>query len=183
MAALIQTRNTCSFFQNPAAIFGFRVDQFRDLTLTDQRWRVRSCRGIREQHLHVARAHILASRLVGAADVTRNAAHDFKRVHVVEPRRCKAFGVVDVQRHFGKVAGGAGRSACKNHVFHAATAHRSRAVFAHDPAQRFEQIRFATAVGTHNAGQTICDDQIRGVHKAFKARQSEFRKAQWRLIC
>jgi len=58
--------------------------------------------------------------------------------------------------------------------FHPAAAHRLGAVFTHHPAQSFQQIGFPTAVRTHNAGQTIRDDQIRGVHETFKARQPKF---------
>ena len=42
---------------------------------------------------------------------------------------------------------------------------------------RLQQVRFPTAVRPHNTGQTIRDDQIGGVNKAFEACQPEFRKA------
>ncbi len=79
-----------------------------------------------------------------------------------------------MQADLGKIAGGPGRRPSKDHIFHATTAHRSRAVFTHHPAQRFKQVGLPTPVWTDNTRQPILDNQVCGVDKAFKAAQSEF---------
>ena len=178
MAALVQARDASGLFQNAAARFGARVDQFGDLALTDKGGRMGPGRGIGEQHLHVAGAHILGVHLVGAADVTGDAAGDFQRVAIVEPGGRKALGIVDMQADFGEVAGRARGGAGENHIFHAAAAHGCGAVFAHDPAQRFEQVGLAAAVGADNAGQPVGHDQIGRVNEGFEAVQSEPCEAQ-----
>ena len=48
--------------------------------------------------------------------------------------------VVDDEADLGKVAGGARGGPCKDHVLHPAAAHGLGAGFAHDPAQRLEQV-------------------------------------------
>ena len=50
---------------------------------------------------------------------------------------------------------GPGGGPGKNHVFHATAPDSRGAVFPHHPTQRFQQVRFTTAVWPHNAGQTI----------------------------
>ena len=169
MAALIQTRDPCCFFQNPTPRFGLGVDQLGYLPLPHQCRAMRPGRGIGKQHLHIARAHILAVDLVGAACIARDPAGDVERVRIVEPRRGKAFAIVDLQADFGEMARAARVRSGKDHIFHSATAHGGRAILAHDPAQRFQQIGFAAAIGTNHASQTRMNHQIRGVREALEA--------------
>ena len=61
------------------------------------------------------------------------------------------------------------RSACKDHILHAAAAHRRSAVLAHHPAQRLQEVRLAAAIGADNTRQPLVDHHIGGVHKAFEA--------------
>ena len=130
-------------------------------------------RGIGEQHLHIARAHILGVDLVGRPRIARDPAHDLELVGIVEPRGRQPFGVVDHQRHFGKVARRAAGGTGKDHILHPVAAHRGGAVFTHHPAQRLQQVGLAAAIGADNARQPVMDHQIRGVHEAFEAVQSD----------
>jgi len=79
-----------------------------------------------------------------------------------------------MQRDFGKVACRARGRTGEDHVLHPAAAHCGGAVFAHHPAQRFEQVRLAAPVGPDNPCQTIRNDEICWVDEAFEAGQSEF---------
>ena len=45
-------------------------------------------------------------------------------------------------------------------------------------AQRFKQIGLTAPIRPHHTGQTIRDNQIGRIDKAFEAGQSEFREAQ-----
>ena len=178
VTALIQAGNPCRLFENAAAGLGFRVDQLGNLPLPHQRRGMRAGRGIGKQHLHVTGAHITGVDLVGTPDIAGNPAHDIQRVVFIEPGRGQPFGIVDMQRNLGKIARRPRCRAGKNHVLHAAAAHRGGAVFAHDPAQRLQQVGLATAVRPDNPGKTIGDDQVCRVDEALEAIQFEFRKTQ-----
>ena len=173
---LVQARDACRFFQDTAAVLRLGVDEFGNLTLPHQRGRLRPGRGIGEQHLDVARAHFLGVGPVGRPGIARDASDDLDLVLIVEARRREAIGVVDDDRHFGKVARAPRRGTGKDHILHPAAAHRRGTVFAHHPTHRFEQVRLAAAVRTDNACQTRMDHQIRRVDKAFEAVQPKPRE-------
>jgi len=48
----------------------------------------------------------------------------------------------------------------EDHVVHVGGAHRLVRSFAHDPAQRFNKIGLAAAIGTDDAGQPRLDEKI-----------------------
>ena len=58
--------------------------------------------------------------------------------------------------------------------FHARAAQRFRAVLAHRPAQRFEQIGLAAAVGADDAGQARLNDKLRRIDEGLEAGQPDF---------
>ena len=179
---LIEAGDACGFLKDAAAGFGAGVDQLRDLSLPDERGGMRPGGGVGKEHLHIAGAHVFAVGFVSRPCVTGDAADDLKIVEIVEPRRGQPLGIVDLQGDFGKVAGGAGHGTCENHVLHAGAAHGFGAVLAHDPAQGLQQVRLAAAIWPDHAGQPVGNDQLRGVHEAFEAVQSEFRKAHGRWV-
>ena len=139
---------------------------------------MRPGRGIGKQHLHIARPHLARIGTKGGPGVAGDAADNLQRVSLIEPRRGQPFAVVDDQRHLGKVAGGAGGCPGKDHVFHAVAAHGRCAVFAHDPAQRLQQVGFAAAIGADHAGQPVADQQVGRVDKAFEAVKAQPGEAQ-----
>ncbi len=102
--------------------------------------------------MHIARAHILSSRFIGATDITGDPPDDFDAITVVKPSRRETFGVVDMQRDFGEVLGRTRGRAGENHIFHTAAAHSSRTVFAHHPTERFKQVGLAATIRANNAG-------------------------------
>ena len=157
VAALVEARNTRRFFEDAAAVLRLGVDQFRDLALPNKRRRMRTSRRIGEQHLNVARPHVLGIGLVGRSRVARNPADDVQLVLIVETGRCEPFAVVDRQRHLGEISGRTGGGAGEDHVFHTAAAHRGRAIFAHHPTQGLKKVRLSAAVRPHDAGQAVMD--------------------------
>ena len=169
MAALIEAGNPGRLFQHAAARLGAGIDQLGNLPLAHQRGRMRTGRGIGEKHLHVARAHILAIQLIGRARVAGDAPCDVERIFVIEPRRGQAFGIVELQHDFGKVARAARGGAGKDHILHPVAAHRGGPVFTHDPAQCLEQVGLAATIGADNTRQTVLNDQVGGVDEAFEA--------------
>ena len=149
----MQAGDAGGFFQHAAALLGLGLDDFADAALMHQRGRARAGRGVGEQELHVARAHLAAVEPVGRALLALDAARDFERFVFVELRGRGAVGVVEEQHHLGGVARRAGVGAGEDHVVHAGGAHRLVRGLAHHPAQRFDEIGLAAAVRADHAGQ------------------------------
>ena len=162
-AADVEARDAGGFLQHGATVGGLGGDHRADPALADERGGVGAGRGIGEEERHVLGAHILAVDAIGAAGAALDAADDLGLLAV-------HFGE---QRDLGKVAWGAGRGAGEDHVFHAGAAHRFRAVFAHRPAQRLEQVGLAAAVGADDAGQPRLDAQVGGIDEALEARKAK----------
>ena len=177
MAALIQAGNPRRLFQNAAAVLRLGVDQVRNLALPHQRGRLRPGRGIGEQHLHVPRPHIPGIGLVGRSGIAGDPPHDLDLILIVEAGRGQTIRIVDDDRDFGEIARAARGGTGKDHVFHAAAAHRRGPVFAHDPPQGLKQVRLAAAIGADHACQPLVDHQIRGVDEAFEPVEPKSRKA------
>src|SRR6202040_1124447 len=58
--ARMQAGGARRLLEHPAALLGLRLDDLADAALVHQRRRARAARGIVEQELHVARAHLAA---------------------------------------------------------------------------------------------------------------------------
>src|SRR5262249_43505624 len=65
-------------------------------------------------------------------------------------------------------------AAGENHVIHARSAHAFRRVFAHDPTQSLDEIRFAAAIWPDDAGQTRLDQKFGWFDEGLEARDTEF---------
>ena len=176
VAAGMQAGNAGGLFQHAAALLGLGLDDFADAALMHQRRRAGAGRGVGEQDLHVAGAHFLAVDAVGGAGLALDAPRDVDLILVVEGGRRRAVGIVDQHRHFGIVAGRAVGGAGENHVVHGRGAHGFVRGFAHHPAQRFDQVRFAAAVRPDHAGQARLDQEIGRLDKRLEADQAQPRK-------
>ena len=92
----MQAGNAGGFFQHAAALLGLGLDDLADAALMHQRRRARAGRGVGEQDLHVARAHLAAVDAVGRALLALDAARHFERLVLVElrpapcGRRCRS---------------------------------------------------------------------------------------------
>ena len=87
MAALMQAADAGGFFQNGAARQRLLADQKADLALAHKGGRTRARRGIGEEYLHVALAHVAAIDAIDAAGLALDAARDFDGVELVIGRR------------------------------------------------------------------------------------------------
>ena len=160
VAPAVQTGDAGGIFEDAAARLRFRGDQFADLTLAHQGGRARAGRGIGEKQLHVAGAHLLAVDTVGRALLALDPAGDFENVAVVEGGRGAALAVVERQSHLGHVASRALARSAEDDVVHPRAAHVLERAFAHHPAQRFDEVGLAAAIGANDAGQPRLDQKI-----------------------
>ena len=78
MPARMQAGDAGGIFQHAAALLGLGLDDFADAALVHQRRRARAGGGVREQDLHVARAHLAAVDAIGRARFALDAAGDFQ---------------------------------------------------------------------------------------------------------
>ena len=152
------------FFQHRAPLDRLGRDHVRDLALADECGGVGPGRRIGKGERDVLCAHVVAVDAVGAARAAFDPADDLQLVA----------GIVRAgQHHFGELARRAFGRACEDHVFHPARAHRLGGGFPHHPADRFEQVGFAAAVGADDPGQPGFDAQGCGLDEALEARQAK----------
>ena len=171
VAARMQAGDAGGFFQHAAALLGLGLDDLADAALMDERRRARAGRGVGEQQLHVARAHLAAVEAIERALLALDAARDFQRLVLVELRRRRAVGVVEEERHLGIVARRARVGAVEDDVVHAGGAQRLVRGLAHHPAQRLDQVRLAAAVRPDHAGQALLDLEVGRLDEGLEAEQ------------
>ena len=84
VAARMQSGDAGGLFQHPAALLGLRLDDLADASLVHQRRRARAGRGVGEQDLDVAGAHLAAVEAIGRALLAFDPARHLERVVAVE---------------------------------------------------------------------------------------------------
>ena len=172
-AACLQAGGTGGVFEEEAAFGRLGLDQRADSRLADQRPGPGAGSGIGEQQLHIARPHLAPVDPIGRAAAALDAAQDFDLVSVVEGKGRVAGAVVEAQRDLGDVArrppGGAG----EDHIVHGAAAQAPRRGLAHNPAQRFGQVRFAATVRADDPGQAGLDRQLGAVNERFEPEKAK----------
>jgi hypothetical protein len=169
----MQAADPGRLFQDPPAVLRLGGDQLGDLPLAHQGRRIGPGRGVGEQQLHVAGAHLAAVDPVGRAGAPVDAAHHLQHRMVVELRRRAMVGVVDHESDLGVVARRPIAGSGEDHVIHAVGAHRLGGVGAHHPAQAFQQVRLAAAVRSHDARQAGFDPEIGGIDEGLEARKAQ----------
>jgi hypothetical protein len=167
--ARMQAGNSGGFFQNAAAVFRLRIDDFADLPLTDEGRRARAGGSVCKEQLHVARADFAAVDAIGRTRLALDAAGDFEHVGIVELGRGLAVGVIDHDHDFGGIARRAVRGAREDHLIHVLRAHRLGGAFAHRPAQRLDDVGLAAAVGADDAGEPRFDHELGGLYERLEA--------------
>ena len=134
---------------------------------------MRPGRSVGKQKLDVVGARLAAVDPVrGTAPAPDSPHHLDRRAFVVGKRRV-ARGVVDRQRNFGEVARRAAARAGEDHIVHLAAAQPLGGGFAHHPAQRLDEIGFAAAIGSDNAGKARLDRQLGRLDKRFEAGEAK----------
>ncbi len=169
VAARMKAGNAGSLFEQRPALLRLGGDQLADLALADEGRRMRAGRGIGEQQLHVAGADFLAVDAIDRAFLALDAAGDFEHVGGVERRRRGAVGIVEDERDFGAVAAGPAARAREDHVVHARGAHRLVRAFAHHPAQRFDEVGLAAAIGADDAAQAGLEIELGRIGEGLEA--------------
>ena len=79
-----------------------------------------------------------------------------------------AVAIDRIEHDFGEIARRPLGRAGEDDVVHPARTHRLRRCLAHDPADRFEQVGLAAAVGADNAGQARFDAQLCRLNEALE---------------
>ena len=176
VAAGMQAGDAGGVFQHAAALLGLGLDDLADLALVHQRRRTRAGRGIGEQDLHVAGAHVAAVDAIDRAGLALDAAGDFQELAVVDRGRRGAIGIVDRHHHFGVVARRAVAGAGEDHRVHVGGAQRFVRGLAHRPAQRLDQVRLAAAVRTDHAGQAGLDHEVGGFNERLETVEAKTRQ-------
>ncbi len=176
VAAGMEAGNAGGFFEHAAALVGARLDDLADAALVHQRRRARPGRGVGEQHGDIAGARLAAVDPEGRAVFAHDAAGHFQRLEFIEGGRRRAVGVVDGDRDFGMIARRTVGVAGEDDVVHLRGAHRLVGGLPHHPAHGFDQIGFAAAVRTDDAGQPGLDLEIGRFDERLKADQAQPRE-------
>ena len=134
VATRMQAGNAGGFFEDAAALFGLGLDDLADPALVHEGGRTGPGRGVGEQDLDVAGAHLAAVDAIGRALLALDAARDLDRLLTVELGRRRAVGIVDRHADFGGVALRAVVVAGEDDVFHVGRAHGLVRGLAHHPA-------------------------------------------------
>ena len=95
---------------------------------------------------------------------------------VIDGGRRRAIGIVDRHDDFGVVARRAVAGAGEDHRIHVGGAQRFVRGLAHRPAQRLDQIGFAAAVRTDDAGETGFDHEVSGFNERLETVEAEARE-------
>ena len=172
----MQAGDARGIFQHAAALLRLGLDDLADLALVHQRRRTRAGRGVREQDLHVAGAHVAAVDAIDRAGLALDAAGDFQELAVVDRGRRGAIGIVDRHHDFGVIARRAVAGTGEDHRIHVGRAQRFVRGLAHRPAQRFDQVRFAAAVRTDHAGQARLDHEVGGFDERLETMEAKARQ-------
>ena len=176
VAAGMQAGDAGGVFQHAAALLRLGLDDLADLALVDEGRRTRAGRGIGEQDLHVARAHIAAVDAIDRACFALDAAGDFQKLAVIDGGRRGAIGIVDRHHDFGVVARRAVAGAGEDHRIHVRGAQRFVRGLAHRPAQRLDQVRLAAPVRTDDAGEARFDHEVGGFNERLETMQAKTRQ-------
>ena len=148
LLALAVLEDAGRLLDEAAPVLGSGVQDRVELALPDDHVHLAADAGVAEQLLHVEQPARVAVDGVLRAAVAEHGAAD-RHLGVLDRQR--AVGVVDGEHHLGaaqrRAAGGAG----EDDVLHLAAAQRLRALLAHHPRERVDDVGLAGAVGAHDA--------------------------------
>ena len=139
-------------------------DHRGDPALADQRRTVRAGCRIGKDQRHVLGADVASIHPIGTARAALDPADHLQLL---------AAGAGTLQHHFGEITRRPGAGAGEDDVVHPPAAHRLGRAFAHHPADRFQQVRLAAAVGPDNPGQPGFDVQFGRLDEALESAELE----------
>ena len=175
-AALFVARHAGGLFQEHPQFLGARLDQAVDHALADDGVATRAQAGAQEDVVDVAAADLLVIDEVAAGAVARqHAAHRDLGVGAPLPGGA-AFAVVE--HHFDRRAGRrlAVARAVEDDVLHGLAAQLRGLGLAEHPTHRVDDVRFATAIGTHHAHQLAGHGNHGGIDEGLEAGEFELSK-------
>lgn len=121
-------------------------------------------------------AGFLAVDAIDGAVFALDAARHLNFIGIVKGGRRGAVGIVEIKANFGGVSGRAVTGTGEDDVIHAGGAHVLVGVLTHHPAQCFDKIGLATAIGADNAGEARFDDEFRGLDEGLETDEAELVK-------
>src|SRR6185436_5418851 len=131
----LELRDAGGLFDEKATIFGLRADDEADLSLLDDRVRLRTDAGAEEEIGDVLQANLDFVDQVLAVAVAMEATRDRELgVVLVLEREIRRIVVLEVKRDLGVVGRSARLGAVEDHVLHPAAAEVLRRLLAHAPA-------------------------------------------------
>ena len=166
------------FDQHPA-IFGARRDDEPDLSLLDDRVRLGADAGAEEQIGDVLEADLGLVDQVLARAVAEEAARDgdLGVVAVFDRQPCVGIAVLEGHRDLGHAVRAAVLGAVEDDVLHRAAAEVLRALLAHAPSNRVDDVGFAAAVRADDAHDVGVEVDDRAVHERLEAADFELTDA------
>ena len=182
LPAGIEAGDAGGLLQHAAPFGRFGGNERADLALGDDGGRPRAGGGVGQQLLDVAGPRAAPVDAVAAGAAARQAADHFDYRLIAVRRRRQPLMIVKRQRHLGKVTGRPGRCPGKDDVVQFRRPNLPGRAFAHNPAQRLDQIRFAAAVRADNSGQAGLDPQFGRFDEGFKAGKAQAVELQYRSL-
>ena len=176
----MQSLDPGGFFQQPAPLGRLCADQGADPTLVDHSGRMGAGCHVCKQQLDIACADTLAIDLVVGAGTAFDPPDDFDFGGIVEWRRRVPVGIIENQRHFCDVAGRAvvpaqrcpGGCTGEDHVVHLSATHLLGGGLAHDPFQRFDDIRFTAAVRPDDSRNAVLYLDFNRIEEGFETNEA-----------
>ena len=166
LAPRVKAGDAGGLFEQQPPLGRLGGDDRPDLALADQGRRMRAGGGIGEQQGDVLGADVAAVDAIGGPGAPLDPAGDFAFAGLLQ---LVAGVMLELDGDFGEIAGRPGRGAGEDDVVHAAAAQALGAALAHHPANRFEQVGLAAAVGADDAGQARLDPEVGGFDEALEA--------------
>ena len=153
-----------------APVLGTRLEDLRELALTDDDVHFAPDTRVGQQLLHIHQTATAAVDLVFTGTVTEHPAGD-RDLGVVDRQR--VVGVVDRQRDLGPPQRGSRGGPGEDDVLHLAAAQGLGALFTHHPGQRVDDVGLAGPVGTDDAGDAGFEAQSRRRGEGLEALQRQ----------
>src|SRR5690625_4451806 len=183
MATGMEAADSRRFLQQVAPIRRAGIDQGAHPPLTYDRRRL--CPGgiVGKEELNIPSPHLPPIDAVKGAAVPFNTAGDLPYILFIEGRWRPTRTVVQGHHHFGEISRRPACRASEDHVLHLAAAHALGGSFPHHPAQGFDEIGFAAAIGPDDPGDPRLDQQLTRFHEGFEAAETKLDELDHLRFC
>ena len=170
LLALAVLEHARGLFDDRPPGLGARVQDLVELALADDDVHLAAETAVGEEVLDVEQAAgVAVDRVLALA----GAEHQPADRHLGVVDRQRAVGVVDGERDLGPTQRRAGGGAGEDDVFHLAAAQRLRALLAHHPGERVDDVGLARAIRADDAGDAGLEAERGGGRERLEAAQGE----------